>query len=77
MMLNTTFSENKTAFNSDEIGLFWKRMPNRSYIIMEKGLPRYKPMKDRLTLLVAANYNSLFKVKPLLFYNSDNYRAFK
>ena len=32
--------------------LFWKKMPNKIYIIQEeKSLPGHKPMKDRLTLL--------------------------
>ncbi|GFX56367.1 tigger transposable element-derived protein 1 [Trichonephila clavipes] len=43
-------------FNCDETGLFWKRMPNRTYITKdEKSVPGHKPMKDRLTLLLEAN----------------------
>jgi len=39
------------VFNCDENGLFWKKMPRRSYITEEgKALPGHKPMKDRLNL---------------------------
>jgi hypothetical protein len=65
-------------FNCDETGLFWKRMPNRTYITKnEKSLPGHKPMKDRLTLFLAANANGDVKLKPLLVYRSENPRAFK
>ncbi|GFW97046.1 tigger transposable element-derived protein 1-like protein [Trichonephila clavipes] len=34
-------------FNCDETSLFWKRMPNRTYITKdEKSAPGHKPMKD-------------------------------
>ncbi|GFX71272.1 jerky protein homolog-like [Trichonephila clavipes] len=36
-------------FNCYETGLFWKRMPNRTYITKdEKSVLGHKPMKDRL-----------------------------
>lgn len=66
------------VFNCDETGLFWKKMPNRTYITQEeKGLPGHKPMKDRLTLLLCGNASGDFKVKPLLVYHSENPRIFK
>ncbi|GFS87083.1 tigger transposable element-derived protein 1 [Nephila pilipes] len=35
------------VFNCDETGLFWKKMPNRTYITAEeKMMPGHKPMKD-------------------------------
>ncbi|GIY07058.1 hypothetical protein CDAR_282281 [Caerostris darwini] len=44
------------VFNCDETGLFWKKMPNRTYITTEeKMMPGHKPMKDRLTLALCAN----------------------
>ncbi|GFR27989.1 tigger transposable element-derived protein 1 [Trichonephila clavata] len=64
-------------FNCDEIGLFWKHMPNRTYITKdEKSIPKHKPMKDRLTLLLGANASGDMKLKPLLVYHSENPRAF-
>ncbi|XP_053234890.1 tigger transposable element-derived protein 1-like isoform X3 [Podarcis raffonei] len=66
------------VFNCDETGLFWKRMPKRTYIRKEEELwPGHKPMKDRLTLLFCANASGDFKLKPLLVYHSVNPRVFK
>ena len=65
-------------FNCDETGLFWKKMPNRTYITAEeKALPGHKPMKDRLTVLLCANASGDCKVKPLVVYHSENPRVFK
>uniref|UniRef100_A0A8C5PXM0 HTH CENPB-type domain-containing protein n=1 Tax=Leptobrachium leishanense TaxID=445787 RepID=A0A8C5PXM0_9ANUR len=66
------------VFNCDETGLFWKKMPKRTYITAEeRAMPGPKPMKDRLTLLLCANASGDFKIKPLLVYHSENPRAFK
>jgi len=66
------------VFNGDETGLFWKKLPNRTFITKdEKALPGHKPMKDRFTLLMCGNASGDFKVKPLLVYHSDNPRVFK
>ncbi|GIY76762.1 tigger transposable element-derived protein 1 [Caerostris darwini] len=66
------------VFNCDETGLFWKKMPNRTYITAEeKMMPGHKPMKDRLTLALCANASGDCKIKPLLVYHSENPRAFK
>ena len=64
-------------FNCDKTGLFWKRMPCRTYITKDTTMPGHKPMKDRLTLLFCANALGDCKVKPLLLYHSENIRAFK
>ena len=66
------------VFNCDETGLFWKKMPRRTFITMEeKKMPGHKPMKDRLTLALCANASGDCKIKPLLIYHSENPRAFK
>ncbi|GIY27407.1 hypothetical protein CDAR_52471 [Caerostris darwini] len=66
------------VFNCDETGLFWKKMPKRTYITAEeKMMPGHKPMKDRLTLALCANASGDCKIKPLLVYHSENPRAFK
>lgn len=66
------------VFNCDETGLFWKKMPRRTYITVEETrLPGHKAMKDRLTLSLCANASGDFKIKPLLVYKSENPRAFK
>uniref|UniRef100_K7G5W7 DDE-1 domain-containing protein n=1 Tax=Pelodiscus sinensis TaxID=13735 RepID=K7G5W7_PELSI len=64
-------------FNVDEIGLFWKKMPECNYIHKEaKTMPGYKSFKDRLTVLLGGNVSG-FKLKLLLIYRSENPRAFK
>ncbi|CAH2225149.1 tigger transposable element-derived 1-like [Pelobates cultripes] len=66
------------VFNCNETGLFWKRMPKRTFITEEEtSLPGHKPRKDRLTLLFCANASGDLKIKPLLVYHSENPRAFK
>lgn len=66
------------VFNCDETGLFWKRMPKRTFITQEeKALPGHKPMKDRLTLLFCANASGDCKMTPMLVYHSENPRVFK
>ena len=66
------------VFNCDETGLFWKKMPRRTFItVEEKKMPGHKPMKDRLTLALCANASGDCKIKPLLVYHSENPRAFK
>ncbi|CAH2248484.1 tigger transposable element-derived 1-like [Pelobates cultripes] len=67
------------VFNCDKTGLFWKRMPKRTFVTEEETslLPGHKPLKDRLTLMFCANASGTFKVKPLLVYSSENLRAFK
>ncbi|GBM85365.1 Tigger transposable element-derived protein 1 [Araneus ventricosus] len=55
------------VFNCDETGLFWKKIPNRTYITAEeKIMPGHKPRKDRLTLALCANARGDCKIKPLL-----------
>jgi len=57
------------VFNLDETGLFWKRMPHRSYITEEKNSASgLKAAKDRLTLLLGGNAAGNLKLKPLLAY---------
>ncbi|XP_007665107.1 tigger transposable element-derived protein 1 [Ornithorhynchus anatinus] len=63
----------RQVFNVDETGLYWKRMPRRTYIsVKEKMTPGFKVSKDRLTLLVGGNAAGDFKLKPLVVYHSEN-----
>ncbi|XP_059580411.1 tigger transposable element-derived protein 1-like [Alligator mississippiensis] len=64
-------------FNVDETGLFWKKMPERSYIHKEaKAMPGFKAFKDRVMLLLGGNVAG-FKLKPFLIHRSENPRALK
>lgn len=68
----------KQVFNVDETGIFWKRMPARTYISQEeKHAPGFKAAKDRVTLLVGGNASGDYKMKPLLVHRSANPRALK
>lgn len=66
------------VINIDETGLFWKRLPRKTFISKEeKSAPGFKVSKDRLTLLLGGNAAGDFKLKPLLVYQSENPRALK
>ncbi|KAM4045527.1 tigger transposable element-derived protein 1-like [Anomaloglossus baeobatrachus] len=66
------------VFNVDETGLFWKRLPNRTYIAKEqKSAPGHKVGKERLTLLLGGNAAGDYKLKPMLVYQDENPRALK
>ncbi|UYV69913.1 CENPBD1 [Cordylochernes scorpioides] len=70
--------DSKQVLNVDETGLFWKRLPDRTFISKtEKSAPGFKASKDRLTLLLGGNANGDFKFKPFLIYKSENPRAMK
>lgn len=66
------------VFNVDETGLYWKRMPEGTFIsVEEKAEPGFKSSKDRLMLLLGGNAAGDFKLKPLLVYHLENPRALK
>ncbi|KAG6933178.1 tigger transposable element derived 1 [Chelydra serpentina] len=80
--LNTIVLESshlpKQVFNVDEMGLYWQKMPTRTYISHdEKTAPRFKASKDRLTLLLGENAEVYYKLKPLLVYHSENSRVMR
>jgi hypothetical protein len=64
--------------NIDEKGLFWEKLPARTYLAKEKKVaPRHKVAKDRLTLLTDGSAASDFKLKPMLVCHSATLRALK
>ena len=68
----------RLVFNGDETGLFWKRMPSRTFIASEeKSASGFKAAKDRLTLLLGGNATAHFKLKPLFVYHSKTPQAMK
>ncbi|KAM9332718.1 tigger transposable element-derived protein 1-like [Pholidichthys leucotaenia] len=65
------------VFNMDETGLFWKRMPSRTFLYKDEvKRPGFKAHKDRVTLLMCGNAAG-FMLKPGLIYKSLNPRALK
>ncbi|GFX51947.1 tigger transposable element-derived protein 1 [Trichonephila clavipes] len=59
------------VFNADETGLYWKKLPNRTYIAKdEKIASGHKASKDRVTLLLCSNASGDRMLKPLLINKS-------
>ncbi|GFU25739.1 tigger transposable element-derived protein 1 [Trichonephila clavipes] len=65
-------------FNADETGLYWKKLPNRTYVAKdEKTASGHKASKDRVTLLLCSNASGDRILKPLLINKSLRPRALK
>ncbi|GFV78157.1 tigger transposable element-derived protein 1 [Trichonephila clavipes] len=66
------------VFNADETGLYWKKLPNRTYITKdEKTASGHKASKNRVTLLLCSNASGDRMLKPLLINKSLRPRALK
>lgn len=64
------------VFNADETALFWKRMPDSTYISQETRRARgMKSFKNRVSLLLGCNASGTCKLKPLLLHTARNPRA--
>lgn len=65
-------------FNADETGLWWKKMPSRTYLSKnEKTAPGFKVSKERITLLLCSNASGDFMAKPFFINKSLNPRSMK
>ncbi|GFY14926.1 tigger transposable element-derived protein 1 [Trichonephila clavipes] len=66
------------VFNADETGLYWKKLPNRTYIAKdEKTASGHKASKNRVTLLLCSNASGDRMLKSLLINKSLRPRALK
>ena len=65
------------VFSMDEIGLYWKKMSSRNYVMKEElGASSFKAQKNRLTLFTCSNVAG-YMLKPGLINKSANPRALK
>ncbi|XP_039962466.1 tigger transposable element-derived protein 1-like [Bactrocera tryoni] len=66
------------VWNLDESGLFWKRMPRRTYVAKsQKTAGGFKVAKDRITLLFCSNASGERILKPLLVHRALRPRSMK
>uniref|UniRef100_UPI00358FC47C tigger transposable element-derived protein 1-like n=1 Tax=Myxine glutinosa TaxID=7769 RepID=UPI00358FC47C len=66
------------VFNADETGLFWKKMPTRTFMSKrEETASRFKAAKDWVSLLLCTNTKGYLMLKPMMLYRSLNPRALK
>jgi len=62
----------RQVFNCDERGLFWKKMPKRTYIHQSaKQVPGFKAWKDRLRLVLCGN-TARHMIKSAIVYHRKN-----
>ncbi|UYV77714.1 TIGD1 [Cordylochernes scorpioides] len=66
------------VFNADESGLFWKKMPERTYVSkFYKSASGHRAAKDHITILFCSNASGDYIMKPLVINKSKMPRAFK
>ncbi|XP_042241736.1 tigger transposable element-derived protein 1-like [Homarus americanus] len=67
----------RASWNMDETGLFWKKMPQRTFIAQdERRAPGFKAAKDRCTVLFCGNAAGHL-IRPGFIYKSKKPRAFE
>jgi hypothetical protein len=64
-------------FNGDEFGLFWRLVPNNTYVVKGKKFKTGKKSKERLSVLICANSTGTEKLKPLAIGRSHKPRCFR
>lgn len=66
------------VFNADETGLFWKKMPRRTYLSKsERTASGFKAAKDRVSILFCSNASGDRMMMPLLINRSQRPRAMR
>lgn len=69
---------NDQLYNADESGLFWKLLPEKTYVSsLEKRAPGVKTEKQRVTFLCGSNATGSHKLKLLVIGKAKNPRSFK
>lgn len=64
--------QQEQVFNMDETGLFWKRMPSRTFIFKDEAkVCGFKAYKDRVTIVMCGNAEG-FLLKPALINKDKN-----
>ncbi|XP_060847983.1 tigger transposable element-derived protein 4-like [Rhopalosiphum padi] len=64
-------------FNVDETGLFFKCLPDKTFIFKGQSCSGGKHSKERVTLLLGANMSGTEKLRPLLIGKSKKPRCFR
>ncbi|CAF1143326.1 unnamed protein product [Adineta steineri] len=67
----------QNVYNCDETGLFFKLMPDRTFVIKQDDCRGGKRAKDRYTVLLCTNWTGSHKLKPLVIGRSARARCFK
>lgn len=73
MLLNW---QSEFIYNCDETGLFWRRLPRKTYYIKGKSVYGDKVSKERVSILFCCNRDG-DKVSPLIIGKSKRPRVFK
>lgn len=69
--------EPRNIFNTDETGLFFKCMPDKTFTFKDEKCHGGKHSKERITVLLAVNMNGSEKLKPLIIGKAAKPRCFK
>ena len=68
--------EAKDIYNGDELGLFWRLLPNKSYVIQGSQFKSGKQSKDRISIFIATNAEG-DKLKPIVIGKFKTPRCFR
>ncbi|GFX03421.1 tigger transposable element-derived protein 4 [Trichonephila clavipes] len=69
--------EPRNIFNTDETGLFFKCLPEKTFTFKKEKCHGGKHSKERLTILLAVNMDGSEKITPLVIGKSAKPRCFK
>ncbi|GFT96729.1 tigger transposable element-derived protein 6 [Trichonephila clavipes] len=67
----------RNIFNTDDTGLFFKCLPEKTFAFKKEKYHGEKHSKERLTVLLAVNMDGSEKITPLVIGNSAKPRCFK